>query len=664
MTTTTCPRGPACPGAGCGTCALIARDSAYAAGFAASKARPAEKPARRAKLTPVPHAGVGTELTAVLKLLGLGESAGCSCKKWQRRMDAWGVAGCRERRAEIEDHLRGEAKKVGWARSLVAGAKAVAAGLVLNPLDPAPGLLNEAIRRAEAADPPPLLAPLRLVEVPQAGLVRGDTGAINASILRHRGRLLMAYRSGVNGARIHVAELAEDYRVVRSVPLSLPHPRAASGQEDPRLTTVRGGLRVWFYGHERAPGRTTMLYADVSDDLVAGPVRCPAIANRQEPKEKNWAPFEHDGEQYVVYTVSPHVVARIDGETAERVYATDAPFPWAGGHLRGGAPPVLVGDRFYHWFHGSASPKGGLPGSAADSHYNVGLYTFEARPPFRVLAMTPAPVLWGSRAENVSIDRCPYHAVAFPCGAAVEDGVWKVSMGWNDRRIMVAEWDADAVADLIGAPPVWFDPRPDTTDREIYREVVTDDCYGLAGVALAGGAVVDVGAHIGTFALAASRRGAAAVHCYEPCPDNVARLRAARLPAGSVVPHPVRGAGCTLAYLHPLGSPANPGTRWVTTEPTATPVGPAVGIREAVCRAAAAAPAGRVAVLKLDCEGSEWPILAGLDAGTAALIDRVVGEWHPPGGPADLRRLLGPHGFEVTTREAGGGRGVFAAARR
>ena len=132
MTTTTCPRGPACPGAGCGTCALIARDSAYAAGFAASKA--AAAPARRAKSPPVPHGGVGTELTAVLKLLGLGESAGCSCKKWQRRMDAWGVAGCRERRAEIEDHLRGEAKKVGWARSLVAGAKAVAAGLVLTAL--------------------------------------------------------------------------------------------------------------------------------------------------------------------------------------------------------------------------------------------------------------------------------------------------------------------------------------------------------------------------------------------------------------------------------------------------------------------------------------------------------------------------------------------------
>ncbi|HYH66391.1 MAG TPA: hypothetical protein VD866_16985 [Urbifossiella sp.] len=105
---------------------------------------------------PVPavRRGVGTHLKLLLAALGLDESSSCSCESWRARMDAWGPAECRARRAEIEVHLRAEARKVGWGATLKAGAKAIAAGLVLNPLDPAPGLLAEAVRRAEAEAPP------------------------------------------------------------------------------------------------------------------------------------------------------------------------------------------------------------------------------------------------------------------------------------------------------------------------------------------------------------------------------------------------------------------------------------------------------------------------------------------------------------------------------
>ena len=303
------------------------------------------------------------------------------------------------------------------------------------------------------------LPPRRLTEVSQIGLVRGDRGAINASIRPHGAGYLMAYRAGVNHARIHVAELDAEYGVIRSVPLDLTHPRGSHSQEDPRLADrPDGGLRVWFYGYEKNGDHTTMLYADLDADLRAGPVRHPELHGRTYPKEKNWSPFVHDGQQYAVYTVGPrHLMVRINGDRAETVYVSDTAFPWSGGHLRGGAPPVLVGDRYYHWFHGCATPGTDRPsgGSADQCHYNVGLYTFEPRPPFRVLSMTTHPLLWGSRHDNVTRDHCPYHAVAFPCGAWLDGDTWRVSMGWNDRRIMVAEW---AAADVESALVAAADP--------------------------------------------------------------------------------------------------------------------------------------------------------------------------------------------------------------
>jgi hypothetical protein len=67
-------------------------------------------------------------------------------------MDQWGVAGCRgEHHQEIVDRFREIASKYDWATKLKAAALAVKTGLAwkINPLDPAPGIVDESIRRAE-----------------------------------------------------------------------------------------------------------------------------------------------------------------------------------------------------------------------------------------------------------------------------------------------------------------------------------------------------------------------------------------------------------------------------------------------------------------------------------------------------------------------------------
>ena len=84
----------------------------------------------------------------------LGERMGCSCNSRARHMDQLGVAGCREHREEILAWLREEAGRRGWREKLAAGVRAAAGGIILNPLDAAGGLLDEALRRAEAAQSP------------------------------------------------------------------------------------------------------------------------------------------------------------------------------------------------------------------------------------------------------------------------------------------------------------------------------------------------------------------------------------------------------------------------------------------------------------------------------------------------------------------------------
>jgi hypothetical protein len=111
-----------------------------------------EKPGTpRATLAPP---GPGTHLARILTEVGIHEPGCCGCGGLAASMDAWGPAGCREpaNEATILAQLRENYDKLGWGTVIRAGYRALRSKLAfrLNPRDPAPGLLAEAIRRAEA----------------------------------------------------------------------------------------------------------------------------------------------------------------------------------------------------------------------------------------------------------------------------------------------------------------------------------------------------------------------------------------------------------------------------------------------------------------------------------------------------------------------------------
>lgn len=266
--------------------------------------------------------------------------------------------------------------------------------------------------------------------------------AFNASLFRRaNGKLYLAYRTGQGGCNIHVAPMSDSLEPGPSSLLNLIHNHCRQSREDPRLFEHRGKLHVSFVGVVGDPvngkGNTHVLHAALRDDLSVEKVSFPKYARMHPTWEKSWGFFEWQNELFAVYTISPHVVLHCNGDEALPFSEHKIAMPWAGGNLRGGASPIRVGDEYWSWFHGSVDQGQPTPsGPAGTRVYNVGVYAFEAKPPFRPTRITPSPVLWGSHDET---GKC-WCDVVFPCGAVLDGDTWRVSAGKFDREIRVYEW--------------------------------------------------------------------------------------------------------------------------------------------------------------------------------------------------------------------------------
>jgi hypothetical protein len=97
----------------------------------------------------VPREGAGTELKKLLAELAVHEKAGCQCAALANDMNIKGIDWCEQHRDALADSLREHSKQYGWQDKLRAAKEAIKHGLVFNPLDPYPGLIAEAIRRAK-----------------------------------------------------------------------------------------------------------------------------------------------------------------------------------------------------------------------------------------------------------------------------------------------------------------------------------------------------------------------------------------------------------------------------------------------------------------------------------------------------------------------------------
>ncbi len=168
--------------------------------------------------------------------------------------------------------------------------------------------------------------------------------------------------------------------------------------------------------------------------------------------------------------------------------------------------------------------------------------------------------------------------------------------------------------------------REATNDLMVWKEVFIENEYRLPD-RMDGMSVIDVGAHIGTFALACLCREALWVDAFESDPQNqeLFALAFANLSANcdcAAVWRSDLGEGAPFIKVGPhpylLTNPAAGGA----FVPHPSIEVRAIGLDVIIGRYIP----GQIHLLKLDCEGSEYPIL--LTSKRLGEIPAICGEWH------------------------------------
>lgn len=186
----------------------------------------------------------------------------------------------------------------------------------------------------------------------------------------------------------------------------------------------------------------------------------------------------------------------------------------------------------------------------------------------------------------------------------------------------------------------------------LFREIWVDRCYDTGRLAIGpGDTVVDIGAHVGVFALwVAAREPRARIIAVEPSPRAAPYLRRNLARSGRsdvVVVESACGGQAGRAGLYARGPEmmnslfaAGPRTR-------ADPVDVSVITLDDLFERY---DVRSCALLKLDCEGAEYGIILGARAETLARIRSIAMEYHRGIGdhvPEDLSRRLAACGFSV-----------------
>jgi FkbM family methyltransferase len=224
---------------------------------------------------------------------------------------------------------------------------------------------------------------------------------------------------------------------------------------------------------------------------------------------------------------------------------------------------------------------------------------------------------------------------------------------------------------MPGLPPPHLLCRFGTQDITVAHDMLVSNEYRLPALFEDGDIVIDIGAHIGSFAWECVRRGCRAVHCFEPDESNyrVLRMNAERMPGvGRVtVDHCAVGAETGTVRL------AKAGFAQTAMPHTMNPDLPGVDVH---CLSIATVMGLNVRqpirMIKLDCEGSEYPILNAATPDMMARVQEIVGEihyqFHPGITDQWLVATLGHLGFKVSIRnQAPDNRAciaIFTATRR
>ena len=273
------------------------------------------------------------------------------------------------------------------------------------------------------------------------------TGSYNPSIIRFRGRLVMAYRyhpvDGNARTTIGIAELGEDLKVVSVETPDLNEDEGMS-LEDPRLFIFKGDL--WMnYVVSTWPNFPSSQSRNIKlskpDHWRTSDKDTYWLPDRQT-MEKNHVPFVHDEVLHMIWKSNLRDTNAGEKEAWQVIYTpTDKremkslAMQWPYGEIHGGTTPLPYDGKLISFFHSKIMND--MP--PTPWRYFVGCVLRRAIPPFDILAVSKRPILIGS---EVGGDASRHHfkkSVVFPAGCVEHEGSFVLSIGINDSSCAVVK---------------------------------------------------------------------------------------------------------------------------------------------------------------------------------------------------------------------------------
>jgi len=309
----------------------------------------------------------------------------------------------------------------------------------------------------------------RQIEIP------GHPFAFNASIVNWRGHILLSFRdlparteefiSDIQSSSLSCVGLVflNDDLSIDGDPYILDLPGATfegeilARSEDARLINVDERLYIVYSDNRNkviTEGGFRMHVGELDFDgkkFVLSKIESLTDfpGQSQKRREKNWVPFDYNGNLLLSYSLFPHKVLRplLDGsESCDLVATSKSNISWKWGELRGGTPALKVGSEYLAFFHSSINIATDHSGEKVMPHYFIGAYTFEKDPPFRITKISKEPIIGKDFYHGRKY--LPYWhpvRVVFPCGYIFYQNHILLAYGRQDHEIWIAKLDKEAL---------------------------------------------------------------------------------------------------------------------------------------------------------------------------------------------------------------------------
>lgn len=304
---------------------------------------------------------------------------------------------------------------------------------------------------------------------------------LNGSVCSYKGRLLFAYRMeclqstkdvkwfewislGLSSLNETTFEPSLRFRCqIRLQVKSKWLPPAIQGQhranvlngdhfEDPRLFTLNDGKELWLCFTNGYEIGFAQLFVDFKQNKATPKTQfiCSSPGEKSmdaDRREKNWTPFDRNGELWIHYQFSPqHIIYQLDKKTGDVIQTIKHETPVFAttkekelfGSIRGGTPAIPLNNKYdVCIFHGHKKYFG-----KNYAYYTAGLLLFE-RTSGKIVHCSD--VLIRPSAFPNLVPRPSQSAVVFPAGLSNDGTYLTCSFGVNDYDNFILKFKIDEI---------------------------------------------------------------------------------------------------------------------------------------------------------------------------------------------------------------------------